>query len=223
MSFITLMNRGNCRMDVFRKPGDFAAFVTILEEGRQRVKMRILAYCLMNNHWHIVLWPREAGDLSKFVQWISSTHVRRWREHRENVGKGHLYQGRFKAFPVQSDPHLLSVLGYVEANPLRARMVARAQDWRWSSLGGGAGVDGKRVQLTQWPVARPAGWVERVNAMVANEQLERLRLCIRRSRPFGDDAWVRRTARRLGLESTLRDPWRPKNPSPAAKKTDSLR
>ena len=86
------MNRGNCRMDVFQKPGDFAAFVTILEEGRQRVKMRILAYCLMNNHWHIVLWPRKAGDLSKFVQWISSTHVRRWRDHRANVGEGHLYQ-----------------------------------------------------------------------------------------------------------------------------------
>ena len=118
-------------MDVFRKPGDFAAFVTILEEGRQRVKMRILAYCLMNNHWHIVLWPREAGDLSKFVQWISSTHVRRWREHRENVGKGHLYQGRFKAFPVQSDAHLLDVLGYVEANPLRPGW------WRVRKTGGG--------------------------------------------------------------------------------------
>jgi putative transposase len=87
-----VMNRGNCRMDVVQKPGDFAAFVTILEEGRQRVRMRILAYCLMNNHWHIVLWPRKAGDLSKFVQWISSTHSRRWREHRANVGEGHLYQ-----------------------------------------------------------------------------------------------------------------------------------
>ena len=154
------MNRGNCRMDVFQKPGDFAAFVTILEEGRQRVKMRILAYCLMNNHWHIVLWPRKAGDLSKFVQWISSTHVRRWREHRANVGEGHLYQGRFKAFPVQSDPHLLGVFGYVEANPLRARMVRRAQDWQWSSLGGGAGVDGKRVQLAQWP-PRSTGRMDR--------------------------------------------------------------
>jgi len=157
------------------------------------------------------------------VQWISSTHVRRWREHRANVGEGHLYQGRFKAFPVQSDPHLLGVLGYVEANPLRARMVARAEDWPWSSLGGGAGVDGKRVQLAQWPVARPAGWVELVNDMVAEEELQRLRSCVRRSRPFGDDAWVRRTARRLGLESTLRDPWRPKKPPSSAKETDSRR
>jgi len=131
---------------------------------------------------------------------------------------------------VQSDPHLLGVLGYVEANPLRARMVARAEEWRWSSLGQGtvrqahdcAGVDGKRLQLTEWP-PRPAGrMVERVNAMVANEELERLRSCIRRSRPFGDDAWVRWTARRLGLESTLRDPWRPKKPSPAAKDRDAV-
>jgi putative transposase len=147
--------------------------------------------------------------------------VRRWREHRANVGQGHLYQGRFKAFPVQSDPHLLGVFGYVEANPLRARMVRRAQDWQWSSLGGGAGVDGKRVQLAQWPVARPAGWVERVNAMVAKEEL-RATPVVRPARPAIRQATpgVRRTARRLGLEPTLRDPWRPKKPSPAAKKTN---
>jgi len=74
------------------------------------------------------------------------------------------------------------------------------QDQRRSSLGGGANVDGKRAQLAQWPVVLPAGWVERVNPMVANEQIERLRSSVRRSRPFEDDAWVRRTARRLGLE-----------------------
>jgi REP element-mobilizing transposase RayT len=184
------MNRGNCRMDVFQKPGDFAAFVTILEEGRQRVKMRILAYCLMNNHWHIVLWPRKAGDLSKFVQWISSTHVRRWREHRANVGQGHLYQGRFKAFPVQSDPHLLGVFGYVEANPLRARMVRRAQDWQWSSLGGGAGVDGKRVQLAQWP-PRPAGRMGRAGQCHGGQGRARSTPVVRPAQPA-----IRR--RRLG-------------------------
>ena len=146
-------------MDVFRKPGDFAAFVTILEEGRQRVKMRILAYCLMNNHWHIVLWPGDAGDLS---------------------------------------------------------------NWRWSSLGGGAGVDGKRVQLTQWAVARPDGSSGSMPWWPTNSSSG----CGCASGAAGhspDDAWVRGTARRLGLESTLRDPWRPKKPSPPAKKTDSRR
>jgi putative transposase len=193
------MNRGNCRMDVFQMPGDSAAFVTILEEGRQRVKMRILAYCLMSNHWHIVLWPRKAGDLSNLVQWISSTHVRRWREHRSNVGEGHLSTrvcpersrtGRFKAFPVQSDPHLLGVLGCVVANPLRARMVGRAEEWRWSSFGGGAGVDGKRVRLAQWP-PRPAGRMGRAGQCHGGQGRARATPVVR-------------PARRLGLESTLR-------------------
>ena len=175
-----VMNRGNCGMSIFEKPGDFAAFVSLLEESRQRANIRLLSYCLMTTHWHLALWPSEAKDLSAFVQWLSSTHVRRWREHRRSVGEGHLYQGRFKAFPVQSDPHLLRLLRYVEANPLRAGMVQRAQDWPWSSLGGGAGTDGTRVQLAQWPIARPADWLEQVNATVAAEELERLRLCVGR-------------------------------------------
>src|SRR5437762_1476266 len=118
-----VLNRGNCRMNLFHKDSDFAAFLKILEEACLRFKMRLLAYCLMHNHWHLVLWPRRGVDLSRFVAWVSSTHVRRWREHRGNVGQGHLYQGRFKSFIVQNDGHLLSVLRYVEANPLRAGMV----------------------------------------------------------------------------------------------------
>jgi putative transposase len=87
-----MMNRGSCRTDVFQNERRSCPIRQDPGEGRPRVKMRILAYCLMSNHWHIVLWPHKAGDLSKFVQWISSTHVRRWREHRANVGEGHLYQ-----------------------------------------------------------------------------------------------------------------------------------
>jgi len=115
-----VMNRGNCRMDVFRKPGDFAAFVTILEEGRQRVKMRILAYCLMNNHWHFVLWPERDRELTEFMRWLTLTHAQRWKHAHDAVGHGHLYQGRFKSFPIEQDGHLLTVLRYVERNPVRA-------------------------------------------------------------------------------------------------------
>jgi putative transposase len=75
----------------------------------------------MSNHWHLVLWPRAAGDLSSFMRWLSNTHVRRWRQHRHTVGEGHVYQGRFKNFPIQNDAHLLTVLRYVEANPERKR------------------------------------------------------------------------------------------------------
>ena len=120
-------------MDIFTKPGDFESFIKLLEEGRRRFNMRILGYILMDNHWHLALWPRRGPDLAGFMQWVSTTHVRRWREHRGNVGQGHLYQGRFKSFIVQNDAHLLSLMIYIESNALRARMVKHAEDWPWSA------------------------------------------------------------------------------------------
>jgi REP-associated tyrosine transposase len=205
-----VMNRGNCRMEIFQKPADFAAFIALLEEARRRIGMRILGYCLMHNHWHLVLWPRDDGDLSKFMAWLSSTHVRRWRAHRSNVGEGHLYQGRFKSFLIERDDHLLTVLRYVEANPLRAGIVRRAEQWPWSSLGGAAAMNGVRVDLTSWPVDRPQNWLEIVNEPVGSDALSTLHTSIARGRPFGAETWVRHLAQRLGLQSTLRDPWRPK-------------
>lgn len=206
---VHVLNRGNCRMNLFDKDGDFAAFLALLELARQRFpSVRVLAYCLMHNHWHLVLWPRRGADLSRFIGWLCSTHVRRWRTHRGNVGLGHLYQGRFKSFVVQPDDlHLLTLLRYVEANPLRARMVRRGQDWPWSSLGTGVGV---RVQMCAWPVDRPRDWTATVNERLPEATLEQVRTSVRRDRPMGSEAWTRRIAKRLGAESTLRDPWRPR-------------
>jgi putative transposase len=213
-----VLNRGNCRMNIFGKPGDYAAFIKILEEGRQRTGMRILAYCLMSNHWHLILWPRRAEDLSKFMQWISTTHVRRWREHRQKVGEGHLYQGRFKSFPVQDDHHLLTVMRYAEANPLRAKMVEKAEAWRWSSFGGGTAKDGTKVQLEPCPVDKPSDWGAVVNEPMDLPQLARVQLSVKRGQPYGAERWTQRIAKRLGLESTLQDPWRPKKKSNKARK-----
>src|SRR2546427_114992 len=111
-----VLNRGNCRMKIFHSEGDFFAFVKLLVEAARRMGVRVLAFCLMPNHWHLILWPRQDGDLSRFMAWLSTTHVRRWREHRRTVGEGHLYQGRFKSFPAQQDEHLLILLRYCEAN-----------------------------------------------------------------------------------------------------------
>jgi putative transposase len=194
-------------MRIFSKPADYLAFVKLIEEARQRTGMRILGYCLMPNHWHLVLWPRRDDDLPRFMQWLSSTHVRRWREHRQNVGEGHLYQGRYKSFPVRDDLHLLTVLRYVEANPLRAKRVERAEQWRWSSLSNG---EQYSVQLERGPVDRPANWAETVNEPLQDAESQRLRLSVNRGQPYGPAPWTAQIAKRLGLESTLRDPWRPK-------------
>ena len=214
-----VINRGNCRMRIFAKPGDFIAFVKLLREACRRVPgMRVLAYCLMPNHWHLVLWPREDGDLAKFVGWLSNTHVRRWRQHRRSVGEGHLYQGRYKSFPVQADPHLLAVLRYAEANPVRAEAVKRARDWRYGSLAARMAGGDEAAWLAEWPVDRPDDWERQLDVEQDERTLDALRVCVARGRPFGSPAWVERTVKRLGLEHSVRDPWRPRKKAPKAKR-----
>jgi putative transposase len=206
-----VLNRGNCRLKIFTKDGDYLAFLKLLEEGRQRTRMRILAYCLMPNHWHLVLWPRNDGDLARFVGWISTTHVRRWRAHRGTDGEGHLCQGRYKSFIVADDKHLLTVLRYVEQNALRAALVQRAEDWPWGSAATPiTSIPTTRPIVDAWPIDRPADWAERLNQDLPGTVLERLRLSGQRGRPYGDEGWTERIVKRLGLEHTVRDPWRPR-------------
>lgn len=145
--------------------------------------------------------------------WVGVTHVRRRHRHYHTRGGGHLYQGRFKSFPVQDDPHFLTVCRYVESNPLRAGIVRRAQDWPYSSLRWAAGMTTAPppVPLAPWPTDRPPDWLACVNEPLPGEELDRLRESANRGRPFGDEAWTARTAEALGLTHTLRGPGRPRN------------
>jgi len=192
-----VVNRGNARAEVFHKPEDYAAFLRVVAEAGLRVPMRVVAYCLMPNHFHLVLWPRGDGDLSRWMQWLLTAHVR--RHHRHYGGGGHVWQGRFKAFPIQEDEHLLTVVRYVERNALRAGMAERAEDWPWSSLRGGS-----TPALGHGPTPRGSGWLEHVNAPMTEAEVAAIRLSLRRDRPYGSKAWTSATASRLGLESSLR-------------------
>ncbi|MCC7408341.1 MAG: transposase [Phycisphaeraceae bacterium] len=216
------LNRGNCRMSIFDKPADYLAFLKLMEEGRQRVGARILAYCLMPNHWHIVLWPRRAEDLSDYFRWVSTTHVRRWRAHRKTAGEGHLYQGRFKSFPIQQDSHLLTAMRYVEANPVRAGLVKRAEDWPYSSLWAGDCPAECRVTLDAPPVPRPSNWRTLVNRPLPPSDLEPLQISVNRGRPYGGDRWISSAAKTMNLASTLRGPGRPRKPKTVAKKPKNV-
>jgi putative transposase len=201
-----VINRGNARGDVFHKREDYAAFCQLLEEAGDRVRMRLLAYCLMPNHFHLALWPRRDGDLSRFMQWLLTAHVRRY--HRHYRSGGHVWQGRFKAFPIQQDEHLLTVLRYIERNPLRAGLVPRAEDWLWSSLRGRGEVK-EGVLVDASPVGLPRQWAQWVNGPMTEVEVERLRRSVNRGTPFGTEAWARRIAERLGLEASLRPRGRP--------------
>ena len=215
-----IINRGNGRAQVFHGEADYREFVKLMaaaagERLAPRLAPRLLAYCLMPNHVHLVLWPREDGEVSRWMQWLMTAQVR--RHHRRHGSDGHLWQGRFKAFPIQRDEHLLSVLRYVERNPLRAKLVAHAEDWPWSSLGtaNAAGADAGRFDevlappLHAGPLPRPANWSEWVNEAEPPGQLAALRHSVNRGTPWGGADWARRTAARLGIESSLHPRGRP--------------
>jgi putative transposase len=90
-----VLNRANGRQRLFDDDGDYDAFERVLAPACERVSMRLLAYCVMPNHWHLVVWPQHDGDLSRFMSWVTLTHTQRWHAYRQTVGTGHLYQGRF--------------------------------------------------------------------------------------------------------------------------------
>ncbi|MCZ6624854.1 MAG: transposase [Deltaproteobacteria bacterium] len=206
-----VLNRANARSRIFENERDYHALEHVMADTIQHVPVRILAYCLMPNHWHMVLWPQQDGELGAFMQRLTTTHVRRWHLHRHSVGSGHLYQGTYKSFPIQDDKHFLTVCRYVEQNALRAGLVKTAENWRWSSLW--LRLLGKSEQdkpaLSEWPVARPQNWVSLVNQPQASKELEAVRLSVQRGRPYGGEVWQRWMTKRLGLESTFRSRGRP--------------
>ena len=203
-----VLNRGVGRQTVFHKDEDYAAFERVMAEAFERVPLRILAYCLMPNHWHFVFWPRCDREVSEFVKWMTHTHTQRWHAHYHTSGTGHLYQGRFKSFPVQSDLHLLLVLRYVERNALRASLVGRAEDWTWCSLWRRQQHRGVAM-LSDWPVERPGDWVDFVNEAQTAAELEAIRRSVKRGCPFGEEQWQAQVVRDLSLQSTLRPQGRP--------------
>ncbi len=201
-----VINRVNPGLAVFVNDDDCRAFLQLTGKACDRLPMRILAFCLMPNHFHMVLLPHGDEDLGVWMQWLLTSHVR--RHHRRHESYGRIWQGRFKAFPIQEDSHLLTVLRYVERNPVRAQLAEKAEEWPWSSLGGSDAA--RAVVLAECPVPRGPGWLDWVNEPEAWSALEEVRDCLKRGRPLGSLRWVRETAARLGLESSLRPRGRPK-------------
>ena len=210
--FFHVLNRAVGRGRIFRKDADYAAFERVIEQVHARLPTRLLAYCLMPNHWHLVLWPRADGELSEFMRLLTVTHTQRWHAHRGTAGTGPLYQGRFKSFPIERDEHLVAVCRYVERNALRAKLADRAEAWRWGSLGRRSG-EAVTPWLMPWsdcPVDRPARWTEYVNRPQSAAEEAAIVESIRRGRPYGDADWQQAVSTKLGIESALRPRGRPR-------------
>ena len=206
-----VINRSNGRVRIFNTDADYQDFEYLLDEIRETYEMRILAYVLMPNHWHLLLYPRKDGDLSKSMRWLGTAHTRRYHAQTETIGHGHLYQGRYKSFIVQADEHFLAVLKYIERNPVRAKLTKQAENWKWGSAYRRIkGTKKMRSLLANSPVPLARNYVRWVNQPEPSEELGEIRESIRKGIPFGKESWRSRMVKEHGLEQVLREPGRPK-------------
>ena len=184
-----VLNRGVRRMTVFEDAPAYRSFMRALQEGQDRTSIRLLAYCVMPNHFHLVVWPARDGQMVEFMRWFQMVHSKRWHQYRQTEGAGALYQGRYKAFPVQDGRHFLTVCRYVERNPLRAGLVSRAEDWPWSSLQQRCkNCDGP--SLATWPIPTPSDWTAIVNASEPQTDLDALRSSVMSGLAYGSKSWA---------------------------------
>jgi len=195
-----VLNRGNGGATIFHKDGDYAAFLDLLAMAKARHPVKVFAFCLMPNHFHLVVQPGTEAALSRLMQWWLTSHVRRYHQHYRT--HGHVWQGRFKCFPIQEDGHLLTVLRYVLRNPVRAGLVEHAAHWPWSSL--------RFPHLSDAaPIAQPDDPATWIDHPLFDHELTTLRTCVNRQQPFGTSEWQERLATALDLTSTLRPRGRP--------------
>jgi len=175
-----VFNRGHEKRELFRDPADYLEFLRLLRDAPQATDVPVLAYCVMPNHWHLVVAPVEVRALSAYLQWVAGRHGFQWRREYGLGLTGRVYQGRFHSVPIVSDRHLVTALRYVEANPVRAGLVSRARDWLWGSATIPRRSDGP--PLAEWPWPAPANWHELLDIPQDPEQLDAVRRAMARSR-----------------------------------------
>jgi len=209
------LNRGNNRGTVFFQTGDFLAFLQALGQTQKRYPFRLFAYCLMSNHFHLVLQPAPGQNVSRILQSLTVAHT--WHYHKDRGTSGHVWQGRFKSPVIEEDEHLLRVMRYVEANPLRGGMVADLASYPWSSyVAHGLGKNVALVaeapvweRLGKTEASRQKYWRQWVHTPLTDKELSAVRRAVSTGRPYGKESWMEATAKRLGLDLSERPRGRP--------------
>jgi len=204
-----VINRANARLQIFFKKEEYKLFEKILTDGAEKYDMRILAYCIMPNHFHLVLHPKNDGDVQKFMQWITLTHTQRWHVVHKTIGTGHLYQGRYKSFMIEVDQHLYTVIRYVERNPLRAKLVKKVEDWNYSSLIHRLNKTKSSI-LSDLPISLPKNYLRHVQEPLTASELSAMRYSVNKGKPYGGDDWTDKVIGKYSLDITVRERGRPK-------------
>jgi len=208
-----VINRAAGRLQIFNKSSDYQCFTDLLSEAKEVTDMRILAYTIMPNHWHLVLNPRMDGDLGIFMHRLTNAHTRQVHTITKTIGYGPLYQGRYKSFLIDSDEYLLTLIKYVERNPVRAKLVRTCEEWKWGSAQLRAEItslNAHRHLLSELPVSLPERYLEWINTEERTETLEVIRNSVNKGTPYGKEKWVDMMIKKYDLQTTLRNGGRPK-------------
>jgi len=206
-----VINRANGRLQIFNNTGEYALFERLMLEAKELTDMRILAYVVMPNHWHLVLHPRNEGDMSAFMHRLTNAHTRNVHARTGTTGSGHLYQGRYKSFLVDTDQYFLSLVKYVERNPVRAQLATRCEDWQWGSAWRRTHKNEKGTELVDPPpIALPHDYEKWINEPEKEKALGCIRHSVNKGVPYGRERWVETMVTTHHLESTLRSVGRPR-------------
>ena len=180
-----IVNRGNDKKVIFPEPVDYGSFLVLLREARERYEVELYGYCLMPNHFHLVVRPADLDEIAAYMHFVQSSHACDLRACDRSRGHGHVFQRRYWNKPVEGDGYLLKVIKYVEANPVRARLVGRADQWEWSSMWDR--VTGERDLLHPCPLRLPDDWPLIVSMPLQQPDLDRIRRPTKRGRPMPED------------------------------------
>ncbi len=206
-----VINRGVERRGLFFDDDDYLSFEALVCDVHEEIPLAIKTYELMPNHWHFSVVPTEEDQVSRFFQRSAGTHAKRLRARSKTIGDGHVYQDRFKSFPVEEDDHFLALCRYIERNALRARLVSRAEDWPWGGLW--KRLHGAPKWLDdEWPFPHPSDWIDQVNMPLTESELTAVCESIRTGRPWGNPDWTEKCAEELDLTATPRPRGRPSWP-----------
>lgn len=209
-----VLNRANARTVLFKTQKEYKLFDTVLLEAKNKFNMRVLAYCIMPNHWHLVVYPKNDGDLSKFMNWLTLTHTQRYHAMSKTIGYGHLYQGRYKSFLCETDGHFIQLVRYVERNALRANLVQRAEEWKWGSAWVRLNGNSNQTKLlSEWPVRMPKDYIKLLNEPQTQKEVEAMRRSVLRGNPYGSETWATDMIKEHKLEVTIQKRGRPKKGS----------
>lgn len=201
-----ITQRGNRRLPIFFSDEDRAAYLTLVAEAGAAHGTACLAWCLMDNHVHLILVPASADGLRST---LGEAHRRYTRRVNFREGwRGYLFQGRFASYPMD-DSHLIAAVRYVENNPVAARMVERAEEWPWSSAR--SHVAGRRVKgdpltdvdalgthVRNWRAMLRHGAELGDAGSEAEALAEAIEARLRTGRPLGPEEWIDRQEKTLG-------------------------